>query len=107
MYPSLIEDVLQHYAPRTFSLFQTLELLGATERKPLRPGLYVIETPFFVSSQIVFFFQFHWILLQGFGQPHDVTSDQDGAVYVADIGKNTVWKFKRQAWLLHRKNVKI
>lgn len=34
--------------------------------------------------------------LQGFTQPHDVTSDnQDGAVYVADIGSNTVWKFKR------------
>lgn len=66
LYPSLIEDVLQHYAPRTFSLFQTLELLGATERKPLRPGLYVIETPFFVSSQIVFFFSISLNSFAGF-----------------------------------------
>lgn len=37
------------------------------------------------------------ILLQGFSQPHDVTSDNQGsAVYVADIGSNTVWKFKRR-----------
>ncbi|KAJ7339646.1 hypothetical protein OS493_006053 [Desmophyllum pertusum] len=39
----------------------------------------------------------HWKPSLNFAEPHDVTADpRDGAVYVADIGSNTVWKFKRR-----------
>ena len=42
-------------------------------------------------------FSDYFFLLQGFSEPHDVTSDSQGAsVFVADIGSNTVWKFKRR-----------
>jgi len=65
--------------------------------------LHVVNGPF-SSEALGFTFRLNdsteiqrWKPRLGFGQPHDVTSDQDGAVYVADIGKNTVWKFKRQA----------
>ncbi|CAH3014635.1 unnamed protein product [Porites evermanni] len=38
-----------------------------------------------------------WSPALGFSEPHDVTSDSHGAsVFVADIGSNTVWKFKRR-----------
>lgn len=65
--------------------------------------LHVVNGPF-SSEALGFTFSLNsstemqrWRPRLGFGQPHDVTSDHGGAVYVADIGKNTVWKFKQRA----------
>jgi len=65
--------------------------------------LHVVNGPF-SSEALGFTFSLNssteiqrWKPRLGFGQPHDVTSDQNGAVYVADMGNNTVWKFKRRA----------
>ncbi|XP_074634773.1 peptidyl-glycine alpha-amidating monooxygenase A-like isoform X2 [Acropora palmata] len=65
--------------------------------------LHVVNGPISVNSQ-GFTFSLRrnaviqeWRPASGFSEPHDVTSDdENGAVYVADIGKNTVWKFKRR-----------
>ncbi|XP_068693201.1 peptidyl-glycine alpha-amidating monooxygenase B-like isoform X3 [Montipora foliosa] len=65
--------------------------------------LHVVNSPISLNSQgFTFSLKSNAVVQQwrpglGFTQPHDVTSDdENGAVYVADIGKNTVWKFKRR-----------
>ncbi|KAL9986000.1 hypothetical protein ACROYT_G000053 [Oculina patagonica] len=79
------------------------ERVFAVHYHPEQGGvLHVVNGPFSSGAQGFTYSLNSGTVLQrwkpdlGFKQPHDVTSDGEGSVYVADIESNTVWKFKRR-----------